>query len=1174
MSFVAGESLSVSINNSLMLRLKAPVMVMLFAFLLTACADQANDNAADDPVPPSPSFELVFSEEFDGTELDETLWEIELGDGRAEGLTRWGNGEEQFYSADNIRVEDGDLVITSRAEEIVVEEIDGNSFITSRAGESVLEDIDDNIANPGTYGYTSGRLRTQGQDRFEFAFGRIEARIKMPAAQGIWSAFWLLASDPSPYIVWAAKGEIDIIETYARGTGLVPEPFASGAVHFGGPFPFNLFDTQSTLDYEELTGAGVFPNGFDFFSDYHVYALEWDDEEIRWYIDGINFYSVKTTNFYSLPTDIPTTESPNNLSDTFKYSSPNEEQRLGVGIATSETAPFDSRLGQRFHILLNSAVGGSLPEVVEEPPSVDDPLLLEGDEMRVDWVRVYRCNMADEEGFGGAACRNFEGRRGIALPEDPRNPGETILPNFTNVALSDESIVYDVFGTGFDLFVDGPDAEQIPDGPEFFIRAFNDATWETVLDPELDSTVIRALASPTASGAQGISFVADEDVILAGATSSVNNLVFDLYIEDEFNGTAVDDAYLSTGGPGNGPRIARIAITSGENNQEGDFLFLPLDEIGAGNWRRFILPLNFIINDGNNFGAGAADLGDINRLIELAFAGVNLRIDNVYFNCAGAPCGVVGGVEVFIDDIDPIWDRGIVGDDTFERFRIPSNADYTDPDCCHVQWDVVELPAGELDFNGEPRGNVVESRFGTTGIFGAVNFIGASNAFPAIGALTNGEFSFDIRVTRNDENAQLLFKIDGDNSSTEEQSLGDLPLNEWRSFSCPISTLAAQGLDTTRITAPFIIVPGNRGSAQGITVQWDNVRFSPRSTGNPVNLALPLEFEMLPAFCLPISVFAGGGFNVIDNPLQTVGNGNNENSSPRVAQVSKFDTGLPDQTFGGVAINLSAPLMLPETSDGTGKEFTIKTFARRLGLPVEFKLECDVVDLTRVFATTVVDEWETHTIDFNGVSESTCSRITIILDNGVQGDGSSDFQLEFDQINQDDANSDIAEVDGMTVYNFDEENTVYPLTDFGEARSSVVAEGPADDLGNIVSDGRVGRVFLGSFATSFAGTILGGLEGFPSMIPFTNDRTTIQMDVWVPRAFTQIELKAEDAIDAAQSASVFQTAPTAGWNTLIFDFSTASINVDDSFEKLTVIFEPGVTRTGQTYYFDNLQLLP
>ena len=174
--------------------------------LLSGCGGGNSDAAqggslANPPPPTSGSWELVWEDTFDGDALDTGNWDVQTGNGVEEGIPGWGNNELQYYQEDNVTVADGLLTIEARAE----------------------------APNPG-FNYTSGRIRTQG--KVDFTFGRVEARIKVPSGQGLWSAFWLLGSDPAVYGDWPARGEIDILEKYLPG-------FFSSAVHYGSYFPQN-----------------------------------------------------------------------------------------------------------------------------------------------------------------------------------------------------------------------------------------------------------------------------------------------------------------------------------------------------------------------------------------------------------------------------------------------------------------------------------------------------------------------------------------------------------------------------------------------------------------------------------------------------------------------------------------------------------------------------------------------------------------------------------------------------------------------------------------------------------------------------------------------------------------------------------------------------------------------
>ncbi|OUS77940.1 glycoside hydrolase [Paenibacillus sp. MY03] len=252
---------------------------------------------------------LVWNDEFDGTGtqlddngLDLARWAYQQGTGSDYGLDSWGNNELQYYKKDNVKVENGSLLLE---------------------------------AKPDTYGgktYTSGRLWTS--PTFGKAYGKFEARMKLPAGQGLWPAFWLMPRD-SEYGGWASSGEIDIME--ARGR--LPET-VDGTIHYGKGAPNN-----------KATGSHyVFPEGEDF-TGFHTYSLEWEPGELRWYVDG-NLYQT-INDWHSWGTGQPD-----------KYAFP---------------APFD----KEFYIIMNLAVGGNydggrLPDPGAFPAT-----------MEVDYVRVY-----------------------------------------------------------------------------------------------------------------------------------------------------------------------------------------------------------------------------------------------------------------------------------------------------------------------------------------------------------------------------------------------------------------------------------------------------------------------------------------------------------------------------------------------------------------------------------------------------------------------------------------------------------------------------------------------------------------------------------------------------------------------------------------------------------------
>lgn len=166
----------------------------------------------------------------------------------------WGNSEVQFYSKNKSNAAtngNGKMVITATR---------------------IPFDHPVNIRYCGLgCEYTSARFKTQG--KLNFRYGRIEARIKNPAGQGAWPAFWLLGRD-LPSVSWPQSGEIDIME----GKGSVPNTIW-GTVH--GP---------GYSGGQGISGSLYSPETYD--SAYHVYAIEWKKNSIKWYIDDELFHEV------------------------------------------------------------------------------------------------------------------------------------------------------------------------------------------------------------------------------------------------------------------------------------------------------------------------------------------------------------------------------------------------------------------------------------------------------------------------------------------------------------------------------------------------------------------------------------------------------------------------------------------------------------------------------------------------------------------------------------------------------------------------------------------------------------------------------------------------------------------------------------------------------------------
>lgn len=274
-------------------RLRLPALMA--ALLTLSCG-------GDDPALPLSDaqtldgWSLVWQDEFDGGALDAARWEVLTGDGCSQDLCGWGNNELQWYQAANATVDSGRLTITARRE--------------SSNGRA----------------YTSARIRTAGKG--DWTYGRVDVRARLPIGQGLWPAIWMLPTD-EVYGTWAASGEIDIVELVGHEPNRV-----HGTLHYGGPAPANTFSGSAfTLP------SGTFADAF------HTFSLEWEEGEIRWYVDGQ------------------------------RYQTQTDWRSTGAAFP----APFD----QRFHLVLNVAVGGNWP-------GNPDATTVFPQSMDIDWVRVYR----------------------------------------------------------------------------------------------------------------------------------------------------------------------------------------------------------------------------------------------------------------------------------------------------------------------------------------------------------------------------------------------------------------------------------------------------------------------------------------------------------------------------------------------------------------------------------------------------------------------------------------------------------------------------------------------------------------------------------------------------------------------------------------------------------------
>ena len=227
---------------------------------------------------------LVWSDEFDSAALDMSKWSHETGG------NGWGNNESQFYTTNgtNLQVSNDELKI------IALQETIGN--------------------NP----YTSAKIVTKG--KYQIQYGKIEARIKIPMGQGTWPAFWMLGSNIDQ-VSWPFCGEIDIVEH------INSELMTHGTAHW---------DVNGYAYYGNSV-ANSDPTQF------HIYSIEWDDAEIKWFFNGNQYHTMNIDN---------------GINGTNEFQEP-------------------------FYLILNLAVGGNWPGYPDATTTFPQVLV-------VDYVRVYK----------------------------------------------------------------------------------------------------------------------------------------------------------------------------------------------------------------------------------------------------------------------------------------------------------------------------------------------------------------------------------------------------------------------------------------------------------------------------------------------------------------------------------------------------------------------------------------------------------------------------------------------------------------------------------------------------------------------------------------------------------------------------------------------------------------
>jgi beta-glucanase (GH16 family) len=279
----------------------APVLMLALTGCVTATADPG----------PTQGRTVLFSDEFDGTAIDRSKWS-------PVGREFWVNDEQQAY------VDRPDVMEIRRG----LSGAEGGALVLTPR---FAPGADTNVRRKADF--VAGRLTTK--DKFDFTYGRAEARIRMPDAVGVWPAFWLLGNGD-----WPTTGEIDIMEYVGD------KAWTGTAMHgpkYSGETPF--------------VDRFYFPAGEDV-TGWHVYAAEWTRDHVEFSVDG---------------------------RPTYRVTRPMVEHYGKWAFDTPQ------------HVIVNFALGGAYPGKVNGikqpyyglPASTVDRIKRGELAMEVDWVRVY-----------------------------------------------------------------------------------------------------------------------------------------------------------------------------------------------------------------------------------------------------------------------------------------------------------------------------------------------------------------------------------------------------------------------------------------------------------------------------------------------------------------------------------------------------------------------------------------------------------------------------------------------------------------------------------------------------------------------------------------------------------------------------------------------------------------
>ena len=697
------------------------------ALLLSACGVTSSETSGVDVAQPS-DWQLIWNDEFDPGPIDPNRWEHEIdcaGGGNNEAQCYTNRPENAFIDADGI------LHIVAREERF--------SGPAHSMGSPDYR-ADDRSA---TRDFTSARLRSV--NRLDFKYGRIEVRAKLPAGAGTWPAIWMLPTD-WVYGGWPSSGEIDIMEAI----NLDDEDerhSVHGTLHYGLKWPQW---SVAGADYL-IPGSAT--------RDFRTYTLEWEADEMRWYVDGVHYQTQTSDGWYNYIW---------------------QGQQRGFEVA-SKRAPFD----QRFHLLLNLAIGGHAPG----PPDRGWPAPRE---LQIDYVRVYQCPTNPQTGSGCATPGISSGAVDVIRTTDSGAPKVNRFRLFGD-QLETLSLASRSGESRRDIKVESSNTGSGSATPVIADSNRDDGS-VLAIDFENAGAVVFTADKPATEDAFGHGFA------LAGdeAWRNFGTLEFDLQIK-----SLDPDVTL----------LATLGDTTGGNAA------VPIETSAIGSWQPVRIRISDLLAQARERDR-EINFKRLDYLLGLSTRGdgaTSIAIDNVELTCAvnenaknwqpapNCSIGPAAAIPTISDNADIFVDR-------ITRWRIVDCCDGASVKLIDDTQDTSRGKVAQISYQGDASAVSFESR-------GPID----------ISAMAGGTLEFDLRILSQGDGGTSAQGWRLSSRCGEDCGSGDLTLadrlqnpevlDRWQRVIVKIDDLVAGGLLLEQVTAPLVLYPV-QGEA---VIQVDNV---------------------------------------------------------------------------------------------------------------------------------------------------------------------------------------------------------------------------------------------------------------------------------------------------------------------------------------------------------------